>query len=139
MTHSPHSLPRKVAALILTPEELTDAERALDELDWGEEGLTRLARINHAKASALADRLAALPGVEVLTPAFFNEFTVKLPKPAAPVVEALAAKGVIAGVPASRLLPHDKASENLLILAATETNRDEDFTALATALAEVLS
>ncbi len=41
MTHSPHSLPRKVAALILTPEELTDAERALDELDWGEEGLTR--------------------------------------------------------------------------------------------------
>jgi hypothetical protein len=41
VTHSPHSLPRKVAALILTPEELTDAERALDELDWGEEGLTR--------------------------------------------------------------------------------------------------
>ena len=41
MTHSPHSLPRKVAALILTPEELADAERALDELDWGEEGLTR--------------------------------------------------------------------------------------------------
>ncbi len=41
MTHSPHSLPRKVAALILTPEELRDAEQALDELDWGEEGLTR--------------------------------------------------------------------------------------------------
>lgn len=41
MAHSPHSLPRKVAALILTPEELRDAEQALDELDWGEEGLTR--------------------------------------------------------------------------------------------------
>ena len=46
--------------------------------------------------------------MEVVTPAFFNEFTVKLPKPAAPVVDALAAKGVIAGVPASRLLPHDR-------------------------------
>jgi hypothetical protein len=41
VTHSPHSLSRKVAALILTPEELADAERALDALDWGEEGLTR--------------------------------------------------------------------------------------------------
>src|SRR5471030_3212759 len=105
----------------------------------GEEGLTRLARINHAKSSALADRLAALPGVEVLTGAFFNEFTVKLPKPAAPVVEALAAKGVIAGVPASRLLPRDKGCENLLILAATETNIDGDIDALAQALKEVLA
>lgn len=41
MTHSPHSLPRKVAALILTPEELRDAEQALAHIDWGEEGLTR--------------------------------------------------------------------------------------------------
>jgi glycine dehydrogenase subunit 1 len=79
-----------------------------------------------------------LPGVSVLTPAFFNEFTVKLPKAAAPVVEALAQKGVIAGVPASRLLPQDKSVENLLILAATETNIDEDFTALVSALKEVL-
>ncbi|HKX64157.1 MAG TPA: aminomethyl-transferring glycine dehydrogenase subunit GcvPA, partial [Rhizomicrobium sp.] len=80
----------------------------------GEEGLTRLARINHAKASALVGKLAQLPGVELVTDAFFNEFTILLPKPAAPVVEALAAKGVIAGVPASRLLP--RGFDNLLIL-----------------------
>jgi len=104
----------------------------------GEEGLTRLARINHAKANALADRLAAVPGVELVTPAFFNEFTVRLPKPAAPVVDALAAKGVIAGVPASRLVPQDKSVEKLLILAATETSTDDDFAALASALKEAL-
>ena len=104
----------------------------------GEQGLTRLARINHAKASALADRLVALPGVELVTQAFFNEFTVSLPKPAAAVVEALAAKGVIAGVPASRLLPHDKSMDNLLILAATEMNSDDDFAALASTFKEVL-
>ena len=104
----------------------------------GEEGLTRLARINHAKAGALADRLAALPGVEIVTPAFFNEFTIRLPKPAVPVVDALAAKGVIAGVPASRLLPHDKSVANLLILAATETNTDDDFETLCEALKEIL-
>src|SRR5215467_12850656 len=53
----------------------------------GEEGLTRLARINHAKAVALADKLGKLAGVEVVTPAFFNEFTVRLPKAAAGVVD----------------------------------------------------
>ncbi len=104
----------------------------------GEEGLTRLARINHAKASALADRLSALPGVEVLVPAFFNEFTVKLPKAAAPIVDALAAKGVIAGVPVSRLLPRDASVANLLIVAATETNTDEDFDALVGALKDAI-
>ena len=64
--------------------------------------------------------------------------TVKLPKAAAPVVEALATKGVIAGVPVSRLLPRGKGCENLLILAATETNTDEDFDALVLALKEAI-
>ena len=104
----------------------------------GEEGFTRLARLNHAKASALADRLAAIPGVDLLTPAFFNEFTVRLPKPAAPIVDELAKKGVLGGVPASRLMPHEKAAENLLIVAATETNSDDDFLGLERALKEVL-
>ncbi len=105
----------------------------------GEEGFARLARANHARASALADRLAQVKGVSLVTPAFFNEFTLKLAKPAADVVEALAAKGVIAGVPASRLLPHEPAARDLLIVAATETNTDDDCVAFAKALAEVLS
>jgi len=104
----------------------------------GEEGLTRLARINHAKAVTLADRLGKLSGVDVVTPAFFNEFTIRLPKPAAPIVEALAAKGVIAGVPASRLFSRETGIENMLILAATETNSDDDLAALTKALQEVL-
>jgi glycine dehydrogenase subunit 1 len=100
----------------------------------GEEGFGRLARLNHAKASALAARLGAIPGVELVTTAFFNEFTLRLAKPAAPVVDLLAERGVIAGVPASRLLPHDAAAKNLLIVAATETNTDDDFAALEAAL-----
>ena len=66
----------------------------------GEEGYAKLARINHARASALADLLTAVKGVSLITPAFFNEFTVRLPKPAAAVVEALAGKGIVGGVPA---------------------------------------
>src|SRR5215469_15489543 len=105
----------------------------------GEKGLARLARINHARASALADRLARVPGVELMTPAFFNEFTLKLPKAAAPVVDALAQKGILAGVPASRLMPHEAAACDLLIVAATETNIDDDFVAFETALTEILA
>ena len=105
----------------------------------GEEGLTRLARLNHAKASALVDRVSRIPGVTLVTSSFFNEFTLKLPKPAAPVVDALAARGVLGGVPASRLMPHDPAARDLLIVAATETNTDDDFAAFETALTEVLA
>lgn len=105
----------------------------------GEEGLARLARSNHAIASSLADRLAQVRGVSLVTPAFFNEFTLRLPKPAAAVVDSLAAKKIIAGAPASRLLPHDEGVRDLLIVAATETCTDEDCDAFARALGEALS
>src|SRR4051795_10307987 len=59
----------------------------------GEAGLKRLARLNHAHAVKLADQLKTVKGVEVLNETFFNEFTVKLSKPAAQVVEQLADKG----------------------------------------------
>ncbi|WP_119419315.1 aminomethyl-transferring glycine dehydrogenase subunit GcvPA [Desertibaculum subflavum] len=105
----------------------------------GEAGYTRLARLNHAKAVQTADALAAIPGVKVLNRAFFNEFTVALPKPAAPVVDRLAAKQILAGVPVSRLYPTDAALANLLLVATTETVTDADIAALAKALAEELS
>jgi len=103
----------------------------------GSEGLSRLARINHANAIKLADMLASVKGVDVLNPSFFNEFTVKLNKPAAPVVEKLAAKKILAGVPVSRLWP-DAGLDDHLILASTEVNTDDDRAALVAALKEVL-
>ena len=104
----------------------------------GEMGLRQLAEVNHARACQLADSLAKVPGVEVLNKAFFNEFTVKLPKAAEPVVEALAAKGIMAGVPVSRLLPGRADLKNLLVTAATETATDADIEAFAAALRSVL-
>jgi len=104
----------------------------------GEEGLTRLARLNHATASSLADRLTKIPGVELVTPSFFNEFTLRLPKPAAEIVDQLVDEDVIAGVPASRLMPGDPQAQNLLIVAATETTTEDDAAAFADALAGAL-
>ncbi len=105
----------------------------------GEAGLRRLAKFNHAHAVELADRLMRIKGVDLLTPAFFNEFTLKLPRPAIPVADALADRGIIAGVRASRLYPHEPQLRDHLIVAATETNTNADIDAYASALAEVLA
>jgi len=59
----------------------------------GERGLRDLAALNHSRARQLRDALAAIPGVEILTPRFFNEFAVRLPQDAAAVVEDLAGAG----------------------------------------------
>lgn len=104
----------------------------------GEEGLSRLARINHANACKLADKLAKVKGVEVLNESFFNEFTVKLSKPAKDVVEALAERGILGGVPVTRLLPTRPDLANMLLVTATECNSDDDINALVAALEEVL-
>lgn len=105
----------------------------------GEAGFTRLAALNHARAVQLAVALATVPGVEVLTPAFFNEFALRLPKPAAAVVDALVDREILGGVPASRLYPETRGLGNVLLVAATETNSDDDIRAFAKALADVLA
>jgi glycine dehydrogenase subunit 1 len=105
----------------------------------GEAGLKRLARLNHAAACKLSDKLAAVPGVEVVNNSFFNEFTVKLSKPAGAVVEALAARRILGGLAVSRLLPKAKAAENLLLVAATETSSESDMDQFVAALSEVLA
>ena len=104
----------------------------------GEAGLRKLARINHANACDLADRLARIDGVEVLTPAFFNEFTVRVRANAAEVIDKLADKGVLGGVPVSRLIPGKSQHSDLIVVASTEINTDEDRAAYAKALSEVM-
>ncbi|WP_375267631.1 aminomethyl-transferring glycine dehydrogenase subunit GcvPA [Phenylobacterium sp.] len=100
----------------------------------GEVGLRQLAAINHAKARKLRDALAAVKGVEVLTPRFFNEIAVRVPGDAAALVDGLLDDGVVAGVPFGRLDP-SAGMDDVLLCAATETTLDADITAFAQALA----
>ncbi|MHA1113693.1 MAG: glycine dehydrogenase, partial [Alphaproteobacteria bacterium] len=100
----------------------------------GETGFRRLAEINHANAVRLAGRLAAIPGVELVNDNFFNEFTLRLTRPAAPVIDALAEQGVLGGVPVSRLCPELPEAADLLLVAATETNSEDDMERLAATL-----
>jgi glycine dehydrogenase subunit 1 len=105
----------------------------------GEAGLTRLALLNHQAAVALCERLAQLPGVRLLNRAFFNEFTLRLPAPAAAVVERLAERRILGGIPASRLYPDRPELNDLLVVAATETTSEEDMARLEDGLREVLA
>jgi glycine dehydrogenase subunit 1 len=103
----------------------------------GEAGLRRLAAVNHAHAVDLAGRLDAIAGVSVLNKTFFNEFTIRTPRDAKGLIDDLARRGVIGGLPVSRLAPR-AGLDDLVVVAATELDSAADRAAYAAALAQCL-
>ena len=105
----------------------------------GESGLARLASLNHEAAQRTMERLVAIEGVSTPNDGFFNEFTLELPRPAEEVVDQLAERGILGGVPVSRFEPANGALANLMLVAATELTTPAEIDALAGALQEILS
>jgi glycine dehydrogenase subunit 1 len=104
----------------------------------GEKGLRQLASLNHARACEAAERLAAVPGIELVNESFFNEFTLRLPVEARPAVHFMVERGVLGGVSLGRLYPGVEALQNGLVVAVTETATEEDIAVLEMALKEVV-
>ncbi len=105
----------------------------------GERGLRDLAALNHGLAVQAAERLAQVPGVTLVNDSFFNEFTVKLTKPARAIVRELSHHGILGGVSLGRLYPGVDTLENGLVIAVTETTTPDDVEALAAKLGELLA
>jgi glycine dehydrogenase subunit 1 len=80
-----------------------------------------------------------VPGVQLVSGPFFNEFTLRLPGEARPIVRDMADRGVLGGVSLGRLYPGVAALENGLVVAVTETVTEQDVEALADALEESLA
>jgi len=105
-------------------------------LAWlGPAGLRELGERCAAKTAYALGALTAVPGVEAAFPGapVFKEFTLRLPRAAADVVDSLAGRGILAGVPAPWL------GDDALIVAVTERRSRAQIDAFAKALTEVLA
>ncbi len=105
-------------------------------LAWlGPDGLVELGTQCVSKAAYAREAVSSLPGIR---PAFpdavsFKEFAVRLPRPAAEVIDAMVDRGFLAGV----AMPH--AGDDVLVVAVTERRSRAEIDAYVAALGEVLA
>ncbi len=91
----------------------------------GPNGLFNVAKTSHLNTQHLIDALTRIPGVHQLfkTGSCFHEAVLSLPCPADVVIEAMANKGIVAGLNLSTYYPE---IPNAILVCATEKYGDEE-------------
>jgi glycine dehydrogenase subunit 1 len=135
---------REKATSNICSNHALNALAALVYLSWlGREGLAELGLLCARKAAYLRQALLAVPGVTAFTEGpVFREFAVRLPVPAARVVEALAPRGFLAGVPAGRFAAQFGGVgdlDDVLLVAVTEKRTRAEMDAFVAAVAAYLA
>lgn len=102
----------------------------------GPEGLSRVARACRKNTARLTELLTELPGVSVhLAGPWFHERALKLPIPAARVVDALLAEGIVAGLDLGRFYPE---MEDVILVCATEKRTETEMVRYRDLLSDLL-
>jgi glycine dehydrogenase subunit 1 len=102
----------------------------------GPAGLERVARACVARTAELVSALTRLPGVKsAFTGPRFHEAVIRLERPVAPVLEVLAAAGIVGGCDIGGDYPE---LGHALLVCATETRTQADIGTYARALGSVL-
>jgi glycine dehydrogenase subunit 1 len=103
----------------------------------GFHGLRSVATRSHQNTTRLVDGLTAIDGIDRLfAGAYFHEVALRLDRPVAPVLEALAQQDILGGYDLSSSYPD---LGNALLVCATETKTDADIDAYVAAMAAVMS
>ena len=86
----------------------------------------------------MKEKILKIPEVKLLNKSFFNEFTIELPIKGEVFIDRMAEKGVLAGIPVSRLINNNKELDNFIVVASTETNTEDDMNSYIESANEVL-
>jgi glycine dehydrogenase subunit 1 len=103
----------------------------------GFHGLRSVASRSHQNTTRLVEGLASIDGVgRLFDGPYFHEVALKLDRPVAPVLDALAKQAILGGFDLSGIYPD---LGNALLVCATETKTDADIDAYVQAMREIMS